>query len=160
MCALYQTVTAGSSSQEKSSESEPSGPAEQEKNHSNSSTLSDRRGSNSSLCSIEEEHRSVYDMVHCILLSTRDNVNFVNEVFHQVRRNADSYSWGFRRERFLSWRMFYVTMLPPCGQVFNIVLQLFTVLAIKIFLNRILTIRPASRWLGLILYAYNAYNQT
>uniref|UniRef100_A0A8C9W2G0 Ral GTPase activating protein catalytic subunit alpha 2 n=1 Tax=Scleropages formosus TaxID=113540 RepID=A0A8C9W2G0_SCLFO len=55
-----------------------------EKNHSNSSTLSDRRPSNSSLCSIEEEHRSVYDMVHCILLSTRDNVNFVNEVFHQA----------------------------------------------------------------------------
>uniref|UniRef100_A0A8B9LAP4 Ral GTPase activating protein, alpha subunit 2 (catalytic) n=1 Tax=Astyanax mexicanus TaxID=7994 RepID=A0A8B9LAP4_ASTMX len=70
--------------QEKSSEQEPNGPVEQEKNHSNSSTLSDRRGSNSSLCSIEEEHRSVYDMVHCILLSTRDNVNFVNEVFHQA----------------------------------------------------------------------------
>ncbi|KAI5102367.1 ral GTPase-activating protein subunit alpha-2 isoform X1 [Silurus meridionalis] len=81
---IIQTVTAGSSSQEKSSESEPNGPTEQEKNHSNSSTLSDRRGSNSSLCSIEEEHRSVYDMVHCILLSTRDNVNFVNEVFHQA----------------------------------------------------------------------------
>ncbi|GAA6081528.1 ral GTPase-activating protein subunit alpha-2 isoform X1, partial [Tachysurus ichikawai] len=81
---IIQTVTAGSSSQEKSSESEPNGPAEQEKNHSNSSTLSDRRGSNSSLCSIEEEHRSVYDMVQCILLSTRDNVNFVNEVFHQA----------------------------------------------------------------------------
>ncbi|KAF4084083.1 hypothetical protein AMELA_G00124710 [Ameiurus melas] len=81
---IIQTVTAGSSSQEKSSESEPNGPAEQEKNHSNSSTLSDRRGSNSSLCSIEEEHRSVYDMVQCILLSTRDNINFVNEVFHQA----------------------------------------------------------------------------
>lgn len=26
----------------------------------------------------------MYDMVHAILLSTRDNVNFVNEVFHQV----------------------------------------------------------------------------
>uniref|UniRef100_A0A8C9RDA7 Ral GTPase activating protein catalytic subunit alpha 2 n=1 Tax=Scleropages formosus TaxID=113540 RepID=A0A8C9RDA7_SCLFO len=65
-------------------EPEQNGPMEQEKNHSNSSTLSDRRPSNSSLCSIEEEHRSVYDMVHCILLSTRDNVNFVNEVFHQA----------------------------------------------------------------------------
>ncbi|KAF5909698.1 ral GTPase-activating protein subunit alpha-2 isoform X1, partial [Clarias magur] len=81
---IIQTVTAGSISQEKSSELEPNGPAEQEKNHSNSSTLSDRRGSNSSLCSIEEEHRSVYDMVQGILLSTRDNVNFVNEVFHQA----------------------------------------------------------------------------
>uniref|UniRef100_A0A9J8C0S6 Ral GTPase activating protein catalytic subunit alpha 2 n=1 Tax=Cyprinus carpio carpio TaxID=630221 RepID=A0A9J8C0S6_CYPCA len=66
------------------SKSYPNGPVEQEKNHSNSSTLSDRRGSNSSLCSIEEEHRAVYDMVQSILLSTRDNVNFVNEVFHQA----------------------------------------------------------------------------
>ncbi|XP_056151481.1 ral GTPase-activating protein subunit alpha-2 [Lampris incognitus] len=84
---LIQTVTAGSSSQEKEkvTEGEPSGPVvEPEKNHSNSSTLSDRRPSDSSLCSIEEEYRCVYDMVHAILLSTRDNVNFVNEVFHQA----------------------------------------------------------------------------
>lgn len=81
---LIQTVTAGSISQEKSSDSEPNGPVDQDKSHSNSSTLSDRRGSNSSLCSIEEEHRTVYDMVQSILLSTRDNVNFVNEVFHQA----------------------------------------------------------------------------
>nr|XP_046269818.1 ral GTPase-activating protein subunit alpha-2 isoform X3 [Scatophagus argus] len=82
---LIQTVTAGSSSQEKTSEGDTNGPAgEPEKSHSNSSTLSDRRPSDSSLCSIEEEHRYVYDMVHAILLSTRDNVNFVNEVFHQA----------------------------------------------------------------------------
>ncbi|XP_041109707.1 ral GTPase-activating protein subunit alpha-2 isoform X6 [Polyodon spathula] len=81
---IIQTVTAGSTSQEKNSEAESNGPAEQDKNHSNSSTLSDRRLSNSSLCSIEEEHRTVYDMVQWILLSTRDNVNFVNEVFHQA----------------------------------------------------------------------------
>ncbi|KAF7656334.1 hypothetical protein LDENG_00042640, partial [Lucifuga dentata] len=84
---LIQTVTAGSSSQEreKTSEGDTNGPVgEPEKNHSNSSTLSDRRPSDSSLCSIEEEHRYVYDMVHAILLSTRDNVNFVNEVFHQA----------------------------------------------------------------------------
>uniref|UniRef100_A0A8C7JBT6 Ral GTPase activating protein catalytic subunit alpha 2 n=1 Tax=Oncorhynchus kisutch TaxID=8019 RepID=A0A8C7JBT6_ONCKI len=62
----------------------PNGPTEPEKSHSNSSTLSDRRPSDSSLCSIDEEHRSVYDMVHAILLSTRDNINFVNEVFHQA----------------------------------------------------------------------------
>ncbi|XP_058881863.1 ral GTPase-activating protein subunit alpha-2-like isoform X3 [Acipenser ruthenus] len=81
---IIQTVTAGSTSQEKNSEAESNGPAEQDKSHSNSSTLSDRRLSNSSLCSIEEEHRTVYDMVQWILLSTRDNVNFVNEVFHQA----------------------------------------------------------------------------
>ncbi|KAL0969251.1 hypothetical protein UPYG_G00224490 [Umbra pygmaea] len=86
---LIQTVTAGGGSQEKDKDrgggdGEPNGPAETEKSHSNSSTLSDRRLSDSSLCSIEEEHRSVYDMVQSILLSTRDNVNFVNEVFHQA----------------------------------------------------------------------------
>ncbi|XP_044023904.1 ral GTPase-activating protein subunit alpha-2 isoform X2 [Siniperca chuatsi] len=84
---LIQTVTAGSSSQEKekTSDGDTNGPVgEPEKSHSNSSTLSDRRPSDSSLCSIEEEHRYVYDMVHAILLSTRDNVNFVNEVFHQA----------------------------------------------------------------------------
>lgn len=88
-------MTAGSSSQEKErdkdrggSEGEPNGPTEPEKSHSNSSTLSDRRPSDSSLCSIDEEHRSVYDMVHGILLSTRDNINFVNEVFHQVQPTA------------------------------------------------------------------------
>ncbi|KAM9842381.1 ral GTPase-activating protein subunit alpha-2 [Aulostomus maculatus] len=84
---LIQTVTAGSSSQEKEkpSDGDMNGAAgEPEKSHSNSSTLSDRRPSDSSLCSIEEEHRHVYDMVHAILLSTRDNVNFVNEVFHQA----------------------------------------------------------------------------
>uniref|UniRef100_A0A8C7IPH3 Ral GTPase activating protein catalytic subunit alpha 2 n=1 Tax=Oncorhynchus kisutch TaxID=8019 RepID=A0A8C7IPH3_ONCKI len=87
---LIQTVTAGSSSQEKERDKdrggseEPHGPTEPEKIHSNGSTLSDRRPSDSSLCSIDEEHRSVYDMVHGILLSTRDNINFVNEVFHQA----------------------------------------------------------------------------
>uniref|UniRef100_A0A663MUM4 Ral GTPase activating protein catalytic alpha subunit 2 n=1 Tax=Athene cunicularia TaxID=194338 RepID=A0A663MUM4_ATHCN len=57
---------------------------EQERSHSNSSTLSDRRLSNSSLCSIEEQHRAVYEMVQRILLSTRGYVNFVNEVFRQA----------------------------------------------------------------------------
>lgn len=88
LCGV-QTVTAGGSSQEKEkdklSDGDVAGPVgEPEKSHSNSSTLSDRRPSDSSLCSIEEEHRYVYDMVHAILLSTRENVNFVNEVFHQV----------------------------------------------------------------------------
>uniref|UniRef100_A0A7N8WTH8 Ral GTPase activating protein catalytic subunit alpha 2 n=1 Tax=Mastacembelus armatus TaxID=205130 RepID=A0A7N8WTH8_9TELE len=70
---------------EKTSDGDTNGlVGETEKSHSNSSTLSDRRPSDSSLCSIEEEHRYVYDMVHAILLSTRDNVNFVNEVFHQA----------------------------------------------------------------------------
>lgn len=74
----------GGAVQERAPELEGGGPAEPDKNHSNSSTLSDRRLSNSSLCSIEEEHRNVYEMVQCILLSTRGYVNFVNEVFRQA----------------------------------------------------------------------------
>ncbi|XP_012612813.2 ral GTPase-activating protein subunit alpha-2 isoform X2 [Microcebus murinus] len=70
--------------QERAPELDGGGPTEQDKNHSNSSTLSDRRLSNSSLCSIEEEHRTVYEMVQRILLSTRGYINFVNEVFHQA----------------------------------------------------------------------------
>uniref|UniRef100_A0A4W3JR80 Ral GTPase activating protein catalytic subunit alpha 2 n=1 Tax=Callorhinchus milii TaxID=7868 RepID=A0A4W3JR80_CALMI len=59
---------------------------EQDRSHSNSSTLSDRRLSASSICSIEEEHRTAYEMVQKVLLSNRANVNFINEVFHQAFR--------------------------------------------------------------------------
>lgn len=80
---IFQTV-GGGAIQEKVPELDGAGATEQDKSHSNSSTLSDRRLSNSSLCSIEEEHRTVYEMVQRILLSTRGYVNFVNEVFRQV----------------------------------------------------------------------------
>ncbi|XP_011907318.1 PREDICTED: ral GTPase-activating protein subunit alpha-2 isoform X6 [Cercocebus atys] len=80
---IIQTV-GGGAVQERAPELDGGGPMEPDKSHSNSSTLSDRRLSNSSLCSIEEEHRMVYEMVQRILLSTRGYVNFVNEVFHQV----------------------------------------------------------------------------
>nr|XP_012318865.1 ral GTPase-activating protein subunit alpha-2 isoform X2 [Aotus nancymaae] len=80
---IIQTV-GGGAVQERAPELDGGGPPEQDKSHSNSSTLSDRRLSNSSLCSIEEEHRTVYEMVQRILLSTRGYVNFVNEVFHQA----------------------------------------------------------------------------
>uniref|UniRef100_A0A8B9C301 Ral GTPase activating protein catalytic subunit alpha 2 n=1 Tax=Anser brachyrhynchus TaxID=132585 RepID=A0A8B9C301_9AVES len=81
---IIQTV--GVVSQDKNPELETgmSYAGEQERSHSNSSTLSDRRLSNSSLCSIEEQHRTVYEMVQRILLSTRGYVNFVNEVFRQA----------------------------------------------------------------------------
>uniref|UniRef100_A0A8D0GEB2 Uncharacterized protein n=1 Tax=Sphenodon punctatus TaxID=8508 RepID=A0A8D0GEB2_SPHPU len=79
---IIQTV--GGTMQDKNPGLETNVPSEQEKSHSNSSTLSDRRLSNSSLCSIEEQHRTVYDMVQRILLSTRGYVNFVNEVFRQA----------------------------------------------------------------------------
>ncbi|NWZ64635.1 RGPA2 protein, partial [Acrocephalus arundinaceus] len=79
---IIQTVAV---SQEKSAEPESGAPAgEQEHGHSNSSSLSDRRLSGCSLCSVEEQHRGVYEMVQGILLSTRGYVNFVNEVFRQA----------------------------------------------------------------------------
>lgn len=93
-CAMLclQTVAV---SQEKSAEPEngvaPAG--EQEHGHSNSSSLSDRRLSSCSLCSVEEQHRSVYEMVQGILLSTRGYVNFVNEVFRQVTACSCSLPW-------------------------------------------------------------------
>uniref|UniRef100_A0A669BBA0 Ral GTPase activating protein catalytic subunit alpha 2 n=1 Tax=Oreochromis niloticus TaxID=8128 RepID=A0A669BBA0_ORENI len=78
-------ISSAASAQSAKNDGDTNGPAgEPEKSHSNSSTLSDRRASDSSLCSVEEEHRHVYDMVQSILLSTRDNVNFVNEIFHQA----------------------------------------------------------------------------
>ncbi|XP_055494963.1 ral GTPase-activating protein subunit alpha-2 isoform X4 [Leucoraja erinacea] len=80
---IQQSVTANPSGQEKATELETNGSTEQDRSHSNSSTLSDRRLSCSSTCSIEEEHRSVYDMVQRVLLSSQANVNFINEVFHQ-----------------------------------------------------------------------------
>nr|XP_033792148.1 ral GTPase-activating protein subunit alpha-2 isoform X2 [Geotrypetes seraphini] len=81
---IVQTVSVGNMIQEKNTESETSVPLDQEKTYSNSSTLSDRRLSSSSLCSIEEEQRTVYETVQRILLSTRGYVNFVNEVFRQA----------------------------------------------------------------------------
>ncbi|NXQ29636.1 RGPA2 protein, partial [Alaudala cheleensis] len=80
---IIQTVAV---SQEKSVEPESGvAPAsEQERGHSNSSSLLDRRLSSCSLCSVEEQHRGVYEMVQGILLSTRGYVNFVNEVFRQA----------------------------------------------------------------------------
>uniref|UniRef100_A0A8C5SYY2 Ral GTPase activating protein catalytic subunit alpha 2 n=2 Tax=Laticauda laticaudata TaxID=8630 RepID=A0A8C5SYY2_LATLA len=75
---IIQTV--GNTVQDKNPEVENSVPSDQEKNHINySGILND-----SSFCSIEEQHRSAYEMVEQIFLSTRDYVNFVNEVFHQA----------------------------------------------------------------------------
>ncbi|XP_042317654.1 ral GTPase-activating protein subunit alpha-2 isoform X2 [Sceloporus undulatus] len=79
---IIQTV--GGTVQDKNPEPENSVPPDQEKSHSNSNTLSERRLSDSNFCSIEEQHRAVYDMVQQILLSTRGYVNFVNEVFRQA----------------------------------------------------------------------------
>ncbi|XP_072361742.1 ral GTPase-activating protein subunit alpha-2 isoform X3 [Scyliorhinus torazame] len=80
---IQQSVTANPSAQEKAIELETNGSSEQDRSHSNSSTLSERRPSTSSLCSVDEEHQPVYEMVQRVLLSSQANVNFINEVFHQ-----------------------------------------------------------------------------
>ncbi|XP_072361771.1 ral GTPase-activating protein subunit alpha-2 isoform X6 [Scyliorhinus torazame] len=80
---IIQSVTANPSAQEKAIELETNGSSEQDRSHSNSSTLSERRPSTSSLCSVDEEHQPVYEMVQRVLLSSQANVNFINEVFHQ-----------------------------------------------------------------------------
>ncbi|XP_077789672.1 ral GTPase-activating protein subunit alpha-2 isoform X2 [Podarcis muralis] len=74
----------GGAIQDKNSEVENSVVLDQEKSHSTNGTLTERRLSDSSFCSIEEQHRVVYEMVQQILLSTRGYVNFVNEVFRQA----------------------------------------------------------------------------
>ncbi|XP_061443897.1 ral GTPase-activating protein subunit alpha-2 isoform X2 [Rhineura floridana] len=79
---IIQTV--GGAVQDKNPETENSVPSDQEKSHSTNSMLPERRLSDSSFCSIEEQHRAVYEMVQQILLSTRGYVNFVNEVFRQA----------------------------------------------------------------------------
>ncbi|XP_062346719.1 ral GTPase-activating protein subunit alpha-2 [Cinclus cinclus] len=82
---IIQTVTVGP---EKSTEPEsgtaPVGEQEHGPCSSSSSSLWDRKLSSCSLCSVEEQHRGVYEMVQGILLSTRGYVNFVNEVFRQA----------------------------------------------------------------------------
>lgn len=79
----YLLKTVGNTAQDKTPEVETSVPSDQERNHINHSGIL----SDSSFCSIEEQHRFAYEMVQQIFLSTRDNVNFVNEVFHQVGIN-------------------------------------------------------------------------
>ncbi|XP_041514457.1 ral GTPase-activating protein subunit alpha-1 isoform X7 [Microtus oregoni] len=58
--------------------------AEPEQSHSNTSTLTEREPSSSSLCSIDEEHLSDIEIVRRVFSSKRSNVNFVTEIFRQA----------------------------------------------------------------------------
>uniref|UniRef100_A0A8C7GZU1 Ral GTPase activating protein catalytic subunit alpha 1 n=1 Tax=Oncorhynchus kisutch TaxID=8019 RepID=A0A8C7GZU1_ONCKI len=57
---------------------------EQEQSHSNTSTLTEREPSSSSLCSMDEEHLTDKEVVRRVLCSSRTNVNFITEVFRQA----------------------------------------------------------------------------
>ncbi|KFM02431.1 Ral GTPase-activating protein subunit alpha-1, partial [Aptenodytes forsteri] len=55
-----------------------------EQSHSNTSTLTEREPSSSSLCSIDEEHLTDIEIVRKVFSSKRSNVNFLTEIFRQA----------------------------------------------------------------------------
>ncbi|XP_070972619.1 ral GTPase-activating protein subunit alpha-1-like isoform X8 [Oncorhynchus clarkii lewisi] len=57
---------------------------EKEQSHSNTSTLTEREPSSSSLCSMDEEHLTDMEVVRRVLCSSRTNVNFITEIFRQA----------------------------------------------------------------------------
>ncbi|XP_067224438.1 ral GTPase-activating protein subunit alpha-1 isoform X5 [Chanodichthys erythropterus] len=57
---------------------------EPEQSHSNTSTLTEREPSSSSLCSMDEEHLTDIEVVRRVLCSSRTNVNFITEIFRQA----------------------------------------------------------------------------
>ncbi|KYO37256.1 ral GTPase-activating protein subunit alpha-1 isoform X5 [Alligator mississippiensis] len=58
--------------------------AEPEQSHSNTSTLTEREPSSSSLCSMDEEHLTDIEIVRKVFSSKRNNVNFLTEIFRQA----------------------------------------------------------------------------
>lgn len=60
------------------------GIGEPEQSHSNTSTLTEREPSSSSLCSMDEEHLTDIEVVRRVLCSSRTNVNFITEIFRQA----------------------------------------------------------------------------
>ncbi|XP_066513820.1 ral GTPase-activating protein subunit alpha-1 [Hoplias malabaricus] len=57
---------------------------EPEQSHSNTSTLTEREPSSSSLCSVDEEHLTDIEVVRRVFCSSRTNVNFITEIFRQA----------------------------------------------------------------------------
>lgn len=60
------------------------GACEGEQSHSNTSTLTEREPSSSSLCSMDEEQLTDMEVVRRVLCCSRTNVNFITEIFRQV----------------------------------------------------------------------------
>ncbi|XP_014883508.1 ral GTPase-activating protein subunit alpha-1 isoform X1 [Poecilia latipinna] len=61
----------------------PVGTGEPEQSHSNTSTLTEREPSSSSLCSMDEEQLTDMEVVRRVLTNSRTNVNFIIEIFRQ-----------------------------------------------------------------------------
>uniref|UniRef100_A0A672FW97 Ral GTPase activating protein, alpha subunit 1 (catalytic) n=1 Tax=Salarias fasciatus TaxID=181472 RepID=A0A672FW97_SALFA len=55
-----------------------------EQSHSNTSTLTEREPSSSSLCSMDEEQLTDMEVVRRVLTCSRTNVNFITEIFRQA----------------------------------------------------------------------------
>ena len=68
---------------------------EPEQSHSNTSTLTEREPSSSSLCSMDEEQLTDMEVVRRVLTSSRTNVNFITEIFRQVKEKINVFrEWG------------------------------------------------------------------
>ncbi|XP_019737235.1 ral GTPase-activating protein subunit alpha-1 isoform X6 [Hippocampus comes] len=57
---------------------------ESEQCHSNTSTLTEREPSSSSLCSMDEEQLTDMEVVRRVLTSSRTSINFISEIFRQA----------------------------------------------------------------------------
>lgn len=62
--------------------------AEPEQSHSNTSTLTEREPSSSSLCSMDEEQLTDMEVVRRVLTNSRTSVNFIIEIFRQVEEKS------------------------------------------------------------------------
>nr|XP_020477632.1 ral GTPase-activating protein subunit alpha-1 [Monopterus albus] len=62
----------------------PGAGSEPEQSHSNTSTLTEREPSSSSLCSMDEEQLTDMEVVRRVLTCSRTNVNFITEIFRQA----------------------------------------------------------------------------
>ncbi|XP_077320824.1 ral GTPase-activating protein subunit alpha-1 isoform X8 [Lithobates pipiens] len=78
-----QRAAANLAAQEESRSESGERTTEPEQSHSNTSTLTEREPSVSSLCSIAEEHITDYEIIRRFFSSRRTNVDFLIEIFRQ-----------------------------------------------------------------------------
>ncbi|XP_018410089.1 PREDICTED: ral GTPase-activating protein subunit alpha-1 isoform X2 [Nanorana parkeri] len=78
-----QRAAANLAAQEESRNESVERTTEPEQSHSNTSTLTEREPSVSSLCSIAEEHITDYEIIRRFFSSRRANVDFLIEIFRQ-----------------------------------------------------------------------------
>uniref|UniRef100_A0A671XKP2 Ral GTPase activating protein catalytic subunit alpha 1 n=1 Tax=Sparus aurata TaxID=8175 RepID=A0A671XKP2_SPAAU len=79
-----QRAAAGLAARSAGSSDDSGAGGEPEQSHSNTSTLTEREPSSSSLCSIDEEQLTDMEVVRRVLTNSRTNVNFITEIFRQA----------------------------------------------------------------------------